>query len=207
MDGVFLRALKESTRNAILNKGIVMRFKKGDFVFRKKEKGTNFYLIKSGAVRIEGSKKTYSILHEGDCFGEMSLLDGLPRSADAIALTDVEVIKLPRAVFLKELKRNSKFQLELLKVLSTRIRLLDTEIDSLLGEKLLRRVAKHIFYLAGKSRHRLPSVVSVTELARLVGARRESVSRCLKILRNAGAIDTHEGISITSPYILKTFSG
>ncbi|HAK44349.1 MAG TPA: Crp/Fnr family transcriptional regulator [Spirochaeta sp.] len=100
-------------------------FQKNDILFCEFEPGENFYLIQSGRVEItkiiDNIEKTIDILNPGEVFGEMSILEGAPRSASAIALDQVKVLEFNRENFEILMMGNPQIALKLLKLFTKRI--------------------------------------------------------------------------------------
>ncbi len=100
-------------------------FKKGGIMFCEYEPGDNFYLIQSGRVeilKIMGDlQKTVDVLHPGEIFGEMAILEEAPRSATAVALDDVVALEFNRENFEVLMQGNPQIALKLLKLFSKRI--------------------------------------------------------------------------------------
>ena len=98
----------------------------GDIIFSEGEIGTEMYIIQSGTVEllkeIGGETRVLSTLEKGDFFGEMSVLEDLPRSASARAKTDVELVRVNGATFDAMLKSNTEIAIRMLRKLSRRIR-------------------------------------------------------------------------------------
>ncbi len=106
----FFRSLQDAELTALAAQVREVRFPASARIFADGDAGDCFYLIASGSVEIrkpsfEG-EAVLNVLHEGDSFGEMSLLDSQPRSAAAIAVTDVTVIEVPKAAFLSLVQHN-----------------------------------------------------------------------------------------------------
>jgi CRP/FNR family cyclic AMP-dependent transcriptional regulator len=100
-------------------------FPKGSIIFCEYEPGDNFYLIQSGRVqivKIMGEiEKTIDILHPGEIFGEMAILEEAPRSATAIALDKVQALEFNRANFEIIMRGNPQIALKLMKLFIKRI--------------------------------------------------------------------------------------
>lgn len=100
-------------------------FQKNDILFCEFEPGDTFYLIQSGRVEItkiiDNIEKTIDILNPGEVFGEMSILEGAPRSASAIALDQVKVLEFNRENFEILMMGNPQIALKLLKLFTKRI--------------------------------------------------------------------------------------
>ncbi len=106
---------------------IVRTYKKGDAIVREGENAVAFYLIRSGNVEVVrglGAKdaKVLATLGPGDFFGEMALLDSYPRSASVRAVDDTECMVLSRWDFVAELRTNPFIAVQMLPVLSRRLR-------------------------------------------------------------------------------------
>lgn len=160
----------------------------------------------AGEVRItrtepSGAESILASLVAGDVFGEMAVLDGMGRSADAIALTACELIILDRRDFIAFLERNSTFAVSVLALLSRRLRLADQRAADFLHLSLQARLAKAL--LGGPAtpeagRGRIST--SQQELARIVGASRPRVNQHLKAWERAGMIEMRKGwIVVHSP--------
>ena len=112
----------------------------GDIIFSEGEIGTEMYIIQSGTVEllkeIGGSTRVLSTLEKGDFFGEMTVLEDLPRTASARAKTDVELVRINGATFDAMLKSNTEIAVRMMRKLSRRQR----ELTGMLEEALGRRV-------------------------------------------------------------------
>jgi CRP/FNR family cyclic AMP-dependent transcriptional regulator len=97
-------------------------FKAGDTIFKQGEPATEFYVIKSGRVGIQLGNRNLDTLESNDIFGEMALVDQAPRSADAIAVTDVELIAVSEKQFLFLVSQTPFFALKVMRVLARRLR-------------------------------------------------------------------------------------
>jgi CRP-like cAMP-binding protein len=113
-----------------------MSFKKGDLIFSEGDLGSEMFIIQSGRVRIfktiDNYDQTLTILEKGDFFGEMSVLEGLPRSASAEADEDVELIKINSANFVAMIKANVEIAIRIMRKLSLRLREANVQIERLM---------------------------------------------------------------------------
>jgi len=113
----------------------------GDIIFSEGEIGTDMYIIQSGTVEllkdIGGETRVLATLEKGDFFGEMCVLEDLPRTASARATTDVELVRINGATFDAMLKSNTEIAIRMMRKLSRRLR----EVTGMLEESLGRRVA------------------------------------------------------------------
>ena len=114
-----------------------LEFKEGELVFREGDLGTEMYIILEGKVEIfnELTEETQilAILEKGDFFGEMSILDDMPRAATARALTDVKVIPINGSTFDQMLRANPEIAVRMMRKLSRRLRETDELLKSTLG--------------------------------------------------------------------------
>lgn len=114
----------------IAPKLVVHQHKAGNLIFDESTKGRDLYLIVQGKVRIKkyakyGLESLLSVLHEGNFFGDLSIIDGLPRSARAEAVEDCTIISLSAADFRNLIKESDAFTFNVLKNLAFRLRTMD----------------------------------------------------------------------------------
>jgi len=118
-------------------KDFVVPYGKGTVVFREGDSGAEMFVIQSGSVEIfrliNGEKRFQRTLEKGDFFGEMSLLEGLPRTATAITLEDSELIAINGGIFDQMIKSNIEIAVRMLRKLSMRLRETTEQLDALLG--------------------------------------------------------------------------
>jgi CRP-like cAMP-binding protein len=103
-----------------------IRVSKGEYIFREGDEADTLYLIHKGSVKISKSvgnlEKRIQVLREGEFVGEMAVINSLPRSADAVALEDCELIKMDRVSFDSTIEKNKQFALSFISFLSVRLR-------------------------------------------------------------------------------------
>jgi CRP/FNR family transcriptional regulator/CRP/FNR family cyclic AMP-dependent transcriptional regulator len=164
------------------------------------------YIIESGKVRIfilseSGQEISVNIYGPGDTFGELALLDGLPRSAGAVAVEQTVTLALHRDDFLRHLETYPRMAQSIIEVLSTRLRYTTSYAESLAFLDVCGRVAAKLLELAeryGVQREGIEIELRLTqaELASWVGTSRESVNKVLGTFRGQGLIEV-EGRKIT----------
>jgi CRP/FNR family cyclic AMP-dependent transcriptional regulator len=164
-------------------------FRARDTIFLKGSPGRGLLAVLKGRVQIrapgaDGREVTLNIIDEGEVFGEIALLDGRERSADAIAMTDCELLVIDRREFVPFLKDNAEIALRLMGVLCDRLRRTTEQVEDLLFLNLSSRLAKTLLRLAADGdRHgkhvTLRHKLSQREIANLVGFTRESVNKQL----------------------------
>lgn len=109
--------------NALVNGGYpLQRFAAGERIFVEGDEGTAMYVVRSGKVAIISSGAVLETVGANQTFGELTLIDGVPRGATAIAREDTEVAVIDEAAFNYLVERNPAFALDLLRRLSARLR-------------------------------------------------------------------------------------
>ncbi len=197
-------SLSEEAMKGLLANIRKIRFKKGEALFKKGMDGDSLFIIKRGKVKIvigseDGEEIILAIFSVGDFFGEMSLLDGMPRSADAVAIEDTEVMMLNRREFINFLIGNEQAIRSILQSLSMRLRKTDDMLEDTCFLNISDRVRKKLLELAEsygieeKKSILIDLDITQRELAGMVGATRESVNKSLRILREKGIISTEGG--------------
>jgi CRP/FNR family cyclic AMP-dependent transcriptional regulator len=174
-------------------------FAKGMIIFHKDSPGQSLYVIESGKVRIfilseSGQEISVRIYGCGDIFGELSMLDGLPRSAGAVAMDETRVLTLHRDDFLSLLEEHPQMAPSIIAILSGRVRYTTEYAESLAFLDVYGRVANRLLELA--DRYGVASADGIeihlrltqSDLASLVGATRESVNKVLGTFRDQGLI-------------------
>ncbi len=191
-----LRAEDSQHIAALLQK---QTLRKGDVLFRKGEEGHSLYMITAGKIKIlrqsrDGDEVILALLSSGDFCGEMSLLDGLPRSAAAVAAEETQLYGLNRKDFIAYVMNNETAVKAILAALSRRLRKADDFLEDVFFLNVAARLAKKLIELAGNNGFREgdggPIHLSVTQkdLAGMIGATRESVNKALRSLREKNLI-------------------
>jgi len=182
--------------------------KKGEVLFRKGDEGSSLYIVRSGRVKIvlpseTGDEVSPAILSEGDFFGEMALLDGMPRSADAVALEPSELYALNRGDFISFLINNEDAIKSVFSYLSLRLRRTDDLLEDIcfltISTRLARRLAELAENYGQQEKAGEPIEINLKltqkDLASMVGVTRESINKELRVLREKGLVST-EGNTI-----------
>jgi len=180
-------------------------FKKHTTIVHVDDPGSALYILKSGLVKItiedqQGDEMILRMLYPTDFFGEMSLLDGMPRSATVTAQEPSEVLTMSREHFLSIAEKTPKILLKMTAVLSKRLRRTNELIHSLAFFDVYGKVARVLLNLAAE-RGRVTDQGTVIdmrltqqELAELAGMTRETMARTLREFQQAGCIRVESGI-------------
>ena len=105
------------------------RIRAGGVIFREGEKADELFVIKSGYVRIQVGNRTMADLTTDNIFGEMALIDSEPRSATAVAITDVELVPISEKQFLFLVTQTPYFALKVMRILAQRLRVTSKSLD------------------------------------------------------------------------------
>ena len=105
------------------------RVRAGDVIFREGDKADELFVIKSGHVRIQVGNRTMADLAADNIFGEMALIDSEPRSATAVAITDVELVPVSEKQFLFLVTQTPYFALRVMRILAQRLRVTNKSLD------------------------------------------------------------------------------
>jgi len=147
---------------------------------------------KMASVSRDGKEIVFNIMHPGEIFGEIALLDGGQRSADAIAMTDCEILVLDRRDFMPLLEKRADICLVLLRILCQRLRQTSEQVEDVLFRHLESRVAKAVLHLAEDATSHAFSGspvelhLSQQELGDIAGGTRESVNKIERNWQKAG---------------------
>lgn len=172
-------------------------YPRGAAILRAGEETDGLYMILSGRVKVlipdeEGHEVILTVMGAQEFVGEMGLLDGLPSSATVEALEPCEMLRLPRAAFLSCLEGNGEVAMLVLRNLVRRLRDADRQIESLALIDVYGRVARLIIDMAEEidGQWVVQRAPPKQEIARMIGASREMVSRVVKDLQEKGLIRT-----------------
>lgn len=182
------------------------KWKAGNVLFQRGDEGSYLIVVVSGRIKIslitpQGKELTLRHLEAGSIFGEMAILDGQPRSADATAMTGTEGYVISKRDFLEVLERNPQAYQAIIHYLCTKLRETTEQLETIALYDLDARVAR--FFLATLRNihgNELPESanlqlsLSQAEIASIVGASRPKINRSILTLEEAGAIRRTDGI-------------
>jgi len=199
-------ALPLPERKAMIAASEWVRLRPGEMLFRQGDavpagSGAFYGLvrgsIKASSLREDGKEAILVVLESGNWFGEISLIDHQPRTHDATALVASEVLALPRAAF-DALMHRPAFAQAVCRMLAARVRALYGMVEDATLRSMRARVARRLLLLArGDATQALQTrpVVPVSQeaLAMMLGVTRQTLSKELKALVKAGAIQLGYG--------------
>lgn len=193
-------------------------YKKRSVVFSEGEASEWFYILTKGKIKItklsqEGKEIILEIIQPTDFFGAIAVVRGFPYPANAVALEDCEILKMPKAAFSKILAKYPMISTQMLTNLIDRVRTSHENLKSIALEKVDSRIAFALIKLSenhGKP-HKdgllVDMKITKQELADMVGTTVETTIRVMSKFRKSGYIDEHEGkIIIKKMNMLKDFT-
>lgn len=169
---------------------------RGEFIVRAGEAADSLFVLLSGNAKVlnsdeEGREIILAMLGEGEFFGEMGLIDGSVRSADVVAQEACELLVISRADLQRCMQDNFQVALKVMHILVQRLRCADSKIESLALLDVYGRVARLMLDMSAidaDGRQVITRKVSKQEMARMIGASREMVSKVVRNLENSGYI-------------------
>jgi CRP-like cAMP-binding protein len=190
--------------DTLLHFALVERYRAGEEVFSKGSPGQSMMAVLRGTLKMssvssEGKEVVFNLMYPGDCFGEVALIDGAERSADAVAMSDCELLVLQRRDFMPILKKRADICLILLEMVCQRLRQTTEQVEDVLFRHLESRIAKALLHLAASaSPHSVQGLtldlhLSQRELGYIAGGSRESVNKHLQTMHRAGLITLSKG--------------
>ncbi|MCP4427896.1 MAG: Crp/Fnr family transcriptional regulator [Chloroflexi bacterium] len=201
---------------AIAQDIVPRRYEQGDIIFHEGDPGHSLYLVQSGQIRIfingmDGSETSVILFGKpGDIFGELAVIDGLTRSASAVALDKTVLCTMSRENFRQQMRRCPQLALNFMKILSKRVRYNTQQMDSFATLAVPKRLARKLLELAQSYGRvetngvRIHMTLTQTHLASLIGATRESANKSLRAFRQKGWIQIQQGqILILDPDALR----
>ena len=187
----FFKGFEDDAIEAVAALCVTRSLAAGEVLFLKGDAGDALYAIRRGQIRIAtgtdaGRRLTLNLLGPGDVFGEVALLDGRSRTADATALEASELFMVRRRDFLNLITQRPKVAVRIIELLCERIRWMSDRMEESVLLPLPARLARRLVALSedfGTDLH-----VSQEELAVFIGATRESVNRQLQTWKRQGVI-------------------
>ena len=201
-------ALEPELLNQLGSYAIPRSVKRGTTIVARGDPGTSLFAICSGTVKIsapsaEGKGAVFNLLEQGAIFGEIAVLDGLPRTADAIALTDCELMVIERRDFVTLVRERAELALKLIEVLCRRLRHTTDQLEDLMFLDLPGRLAKALlqaFENSAPASGGKKIALTQRNLSEMIGMSRESTNKQLRAWEKRKLIELQRGgIVILAP--------
>jgi len=188
---------------SIADSVVKRRFRRGEVIVEQGRKSNALFILLNGRARVltadqRGREVILAGLQPGNYVGEMSLIDGEPHSATVRAEVQTDMLVLGRNEFSRCLPDSSSLSYAVLRGLVARLRNADRQIESLALLDVYGRVARTLLDMAEDDNgiKIIRGKVSRQDMAKIVGASREMVSRVMKDLEDRGVIETLENGSV-----------
>jgi CRP-like cAMP-binding protein len=191
--------------------GAYMRTRKaprGTAIFAKGDPGTGLLGVLAGSVRIsvasaDGRDVVLNIIQKGEIFGEIALLDGHPRTADATAVSDCELVTIERREFVQFLRNKPEVLLKLVEILCARLRRTSEQVQDVTFLNLPTRLAKAVLRMIAADNSSVGGkkvAITQREISQIIGRSRESTNKQLREWEKRGWIRLERGgITVLAP--------
>ena len=199
----FFRSLDEAQLAELADLTHEREFSRGQLIFQKGDAGDSLMAVQAGRVKIssvsaEGKEVVFNIINPGEIFGEIALLDGGVRTADATPLEKSHLLILRRPDFIGFLTAHPNFAVSLMEILCERIRRTSELVEDSIFLDVAARVARRLMYLSREQRREgsddpVQLKISQQELGDFAGISRETTNRVLNEWQDAGVIELGYG--------------
>ncbi|MBC7950446.1 MAG: Crp/Fnr family transcriptional regulator [Rhodospirillaceae bacterium] len=214
-----LKHLDPADRARLADYAQVVRHPTDTVIFQRGDPGDSMLAVVTGRVKIcahsvDGKELILNIIKPGEVFGEISLIDGEPRTADAVALETCQLLVLERRDFQRHLEQNPKMASRLLNILCQRLRRTSAHLEESLFLEVPARLARILLHLS--TAYGIPASAGVCidiklsqqQLGSIAGITRESVNKQLGLWQKAGWIASRNGyITVTQAAALAELAG
>lgn len=181
----------------------IKHYPKGYMVFQEGDEGDTLYIIINGRIKVslyddEGREYILDIIGKDGFFGELSIIDDLPRSANIITIEDSEFLVIKKIDLLKLFMENPAIAISVLKTLSKRLRAADERIRGFAFLSVEGRILRYLTEIGEKTGIKIKNYLIIEngptqiEIANSCGCSRETVSRMLKSLTQKGIISARK---------------
>jgi CRP-like cAMP-binding protein len=184
------------------------RVVRGTTIFAKGDPGTGLMGVLAGTVKVsvasaDGKDIVLNLFHEGEVFGEIALLDGRPRTADATAMSDCELVVIERRDFVPFLSGHPDVMLKFIEILCSRLRRTSEQVQDITFLNLPTRLAKTLLQLTAAedgSATARKAAVTQREISQMIGISRESTNKQLRAWAKRGWIRLERGgVNVVAP--------
>ncbi len=184
----FFEGLNDQIVEQLVPHALMRRVKKGTVIFRKGDTGTSLYVVCAGAVKIsapsdQGKDAVFNLVIPGEIFGEIALLDGGQRTADAVISEDGELMVIERRDFIPLLQKYPELAIRLLEILCGRLRRTSGQVEDMVFFDVRVRLAKALLHLYRHSASSAPNRsirITQRDISQMIGASREATNKELQ---------------------------
>jgi len=190
-------SLDDEERDLLLSHVNTRSFPKNTIIITEGDQSDSLYIVNEGQIKIyvsdeEGREMLLNVLEPGDYFGELALIDKEPRSASAITMSNARLSIISGPDFRDVLRKHPEMSIKLLSALVVRLREVTETVRRLALLDVYGRVTTTLLSLAREDggQKRIEPKLTQQDIANMVGASREMVSRIMKDLKTGGYIET-----------------
>jgi len=208
-----LRSAPNEVLDAVATASRLRVFRRGQVVFTRGDPSDTLFVVISGRVKVvvrsaDGGELTLTIIQPGGVFGELGIADGGPRSADADALDECQLLLVPLETVQGICAREPPVVQALLNSTTATLRRLTEAVSDLVFLDLPRRVAKVLLSLPRGDDGVIRPALSQEELAHQAGGTRQSINATLRGFERRGWIEVHDrAVTIRQVPALRRFAG
>lgn len=207
----FFLGLADEAIDELVARSRIERCRRGKTIFRRASPGTAMMAVLRGSVKIctvsrNGKEAVLNVIGPGQVFGEIAVLDGGPRTADAVALVESELLVLDRRDFMPVVRAHPDLAQRLLEVLCGRLRKTSEQLEDAFFLDMPGRLAKALLGARTGESAGVSTQVNLTqrELGEMIGTARESVNKLLHSWQDQGIVALRRGaIAIRRPEALQ----
>jgi CRP/FNR family transcriptional regulator len=196
---LLFKGLPENQLKEIEHIAVNKRFNKGELIFSEGDDGIGFFLVASGQIKIfkvssEGKEQILHIFGSGEPFGEVPVFSGQQFPASAEAITETRLLFFSRTAFVNLISYNPSLALNMLAVLSLRLRQFTVQIENLSLKEVPGRLAAYLIYVADEQggEDSISLDISKGQLASLLGTIPETLSRIFTRMSNQNLIEVKD---------------
>jgi len=191
------KGLPSDQIDALVMIAVENSYTKGESIFSEDEQATGFFVVTNGKIKVyklsfEGREQILHIFGPGEVFGEVPVFAGKKYPASADAMEKSQILFFPRDSLIQLIAKNPSIALNMLAVLSMRLRRFTSMIDDLSLREVPGRLAKHLLYLSEQKQNSQDLELNITkgQLASLLGTIPETLSRILTKMTEQGIIES-----------------
>jgi CRP-like cAMP-binding protein len=207
----FFRGLAPGALDELVARSRIERCRRGKTIFRRGSAGSAMMAVLSGSVKIcttssGGKEAVLNVIGPGQVFGEIAVLDGGPRTADAVALVDSDILVVDRRDFMPVVRAHPDLAQRLLEVLCSRLRKTSEQLEDAFFLDIAGRLAKTLLRPAAGATGGRPIVAVLTqrELGEMIGTSRETINKQLHAWQRQGIVRVKKGeIEVRRPDVLR----
>jgi CRP/FNR family cyclic AMP-dependent transcriptional regulator len=190
--------IREDVLESLARSAPVKKMDKGELLFYQTDPSDSVYIVRSGCISLflatpDGRELVINEMRAGDCFGELGLVTGLPRSTGAMTRELSLVLRIPKEAFMQALETEPRLMRRVLRMTAQRLRVSSERESALAFLDSDARIARVLLLLHRQTEGRGVVRITQEELAQFAGLIRQTVAKTLGKWRSDGWIETGRG--------------